>query len=52
MIKQINGLNVNYITYGKKDALELVFLHGWGQNIEMMRPLGDNLEKKDRKSVV
>lgn len=46
MIKQINGLNVNYITYGKKGALELVFLHGWGQNIEMMRPLGDNLEEK------
>lgn len=46
MLKSINGLNVNYVSYGKKGTKEIVFLHGWGQNIEMMRPVGDNLEKE------
>ena len=46
MLKNINGLNVNYVSYGKKGTKELVFLHGWGQNIQMMRPVGDPLEKE------
>lgn len=45
MLKNINGLNVNYVSYGKKGTKEIVFLHGWGQNIQMMRPVGDPLEK-------
>ena len=45
MLKKINGLDINYISYGKKGSKEIVLLHGWGQNIEMMRPVGDNLEK-------
>lgn len=46
MIKKINGLDVHYIQYGKESAPEVVLLHGWQQNIEMMRPIGDNLQKK------
>ena len=42
MIKKINDLNINYIQYGK--GKDIVLLHGWGQNIEMMEPLGKNLE--------
>lgn len=40
MIIKIQNINVNYIQYGegKKDIL---LLHGWGQNIAMMKPLGD-----------
>lgn len=36
-----NDLNVNYVSYGKKDADTIVYLHGWGQNIEMMKPIAD-----------
>ena len=37
----INNIDINYIDYGKKDGQALVFLHGWGQNIEMMKMLGE-----------
>lgn len=38
----IKNININYIEYGKGDVI--LFLHGWGQNIEMMKPLGDYFE--------
>lgn len=41
MIANIKGVNVNYIQYGK--GADVVLLHGWGQNIEMMQPLGKEL---------
>ena len=41
MIKKIKDLNINYIQYGK--GKDIVLLHGWGQNIQMMDPLGKNL---------
>lgn len=44
----INGVHINYIDYGKKDGLPLVFLHGWGQNISMMEPLGNNFIEENR----
>ena len=43
MIKNIKDVDINYIDYGKGDNT-LVFLHGWGQNIEMMKPVGDKLK--------
>lgn len=36
--------NINYIQYGKGE--DVVLLHGWGQNIEMMKPLGDRIIDK------
>ena len=36
-----NNTEVNYIQYGK--GKDIILLHGWGQNIEMMRPIGDAL---------
>ncbi len=45
MIKKVKGTNVNYIRYGNEKGKEIVLLHGWGQNIEMMRPIGDSLCK-------
>ena len=36
---KVQGINVNYIQYGK--GKDIILLHGWGQNIEMMKPLGD-----------
>ena len=41
MIKKIKDLDINYIQYGK--GKDIVLLHGWGQNIQMMDPLGKNL---------
>lgn len=35
---------VHYIQYGKGE--DVVLLHGWGQNIQMMQPLGDNISNK------
>lgn len=47
MFKKIRGVNINYIDYGMgKDTI--VLLHGWGQNIQMMQPIGDNLSKNNR----
>ncbi len=39
----IKDMNINYIQYGKGKK-NIVLLHGWGQNIEMMNPLGKKLE--------
>ena len=41
MIKKIKDLDINYIQYGK--GKDIVLLHGWGQNIKMMDPIGQNL---------
>jgi len=37
----IKDINVNYIRYGNEKGKTIVLLHGWGQNIEMMKPIGD-----------
>lgn len=37
---KIKGLDVNYEQYG--EGKDILLLHGWGQNIAMMKPLGDN----------
>lgn len=43
MKKNIKGIDINYIQYGSESGKDIVLLHGWGQNIEMMKPLGDKL---------
>ena len=43
--------DINYIDYGEGKNT-IVLLHGWGQNIEMMRPIGDKLSKENRIIVV
>ena len=45
MEKVINGVKVNYILYGEGEYT-LVLLHGWGQNIEMMKPIGNAFSKE------
>lgn len=42
MIKRVLDVDINYIEYGEGD--DIVLLHGWGQNIEMMKPVGDKLK--------
>lgn len=42
MIKHIRDVDINYIEYGEGE--DIVLLHGWGQNIGMMKPVGDKLK--------
>ena len=41
---------VNYIQYG--EGKDIILLHGWGQNIEMMKPIGDNLAGNIRITII
>ena len=47
----IDNNKINYIQYGSGKE-NIVLLHGWGQNIEMMMPLGDRLQKKYKITVL
>lgn len=47
---KIKDTEVNYIQYG--EGKDIILLHGWGQNIEMMRPIGDNLSNKYRITII
>ena len=38
-------MEINYTNYGNEKGKDVVLLHGWGQNIEMMRPVGNGLDK-------
>ena len=46
----IRNVDVNYIQYGK--GHDIVLLHGWGQNIEMMKFLGDRFADKFRITIL
>lgn len=46
----VNNVNVNYIQYG--EGKDVLLLHGWGQNIQMMRPIGDNLCSNHRITII
>lgn len=47
MIKNINHTNINFVDYGEGKNT-VVLLHGWGQNIDMMKPIGDKLKNQNR----
>ena len=47
---KVQGLNVNYIQYGK--GKDILLLHGWGQNIEMMKPIGDSFCDRYRITII
>ena len=51
VIKKIKNLDINYIDYGKGKNV-VVLLHGWGQNIQMMKPIGDKLDSENRIIIV
>lgn len=50
MIKKINDIKINYQQFGTGE--DLVFLHGWGQNIEMMLPLANRFKDKYRITIL
>ena len=37
---RIEDININYIQYGS-GKINMVLLHGWGQNIKMMMPIAN-----------
>ena len=51
MIKHVKDVDINYIDYGEGENT-IVLLHGWGQNIAMMQPIGDELKKNNRIIIV
>lgn len=50
MFKKIRNIKVNYKQYG--NGKDIVLLHGWGQNISMMDPLGNYLKVNHRITIV
>lgn len=46
MIHTVNDIDMHYIRYGNKKGQTLVFLHGWGQNIEMMTPVANPFQEE------
>ena len=42
---KIMDVNLNYQRYGNIKGKTIVLLHGWGQNIDMMKPIGDRFTK-------
>ena len=47
---KIQDIKVNYIQYGK--GKDILLLHCWGQNIEMMRPVGDCFQDRFRITIL
>lgn len=52
MYIKVQDLNVNYIQYGNPKGKDILLLHGWGQNIEMMKILGDNFSDRFRITIL
>lgn len=48
----IDGNYINYVQYGNNSSKDIVLLHGWGQNIEMMNPLGRRLEEDFKITII
>ena len=51
-MKKKEQLNINYIDYGDSEKDPVVLLHGWGQNIQMMKPVGDFLSRNNRVIII
>lgn len=47
---KIQDVNINYIQYG--EGKDILLLHGWGQNIEMMKALGDAFSDRFRITIL
>ena len=47
---KLKKLDINYVQYG--EGKDIVLLHGWGQNIEMMKFLGDRFSEDFRITIL
>ena len=50
MFKKVRNIKINYKQYGEGE--DIVLLHGWGQNIQMMEPLGNYLKANHKITIV
>jgi pimeloyl-ACP methyl ester carboxylesterase len=48
----IKNTYINYVQYGNDLGHDIVLLHGWGQNIEMMDPIGRRLQDDFRITII
>ena len=46
------GTRINYKDFGNKEGTPIVYLHGWGQNIEMMEPIAKPFSKTHRLVII
>ena len=46
MIKRLKDVDINYLYNDNNKKDTLVFLHGWGQNIQMMMPIAEPFNKE------
>ena len=46
----VKNLEVNYIQYG--EGKDIILLHGWMQNIDMMKPIGDAFSNRFRITIL
>jgi len=46
------NVSLNYVDYGNRSKKAVVLLHGWGQNIAMMKPVGDALVQDFRVVII
>jgi pimeloyl-ACP methyl ester carboxylesterase len=49
---EYDGIKINYKDYGKMDGDAIVYLHGWGQNIQMMEPIADPFVETNRLIII
>ena len=52
MFKRINDVNIHYEFNVIGSDITIVLLHGWGQNIEMMKPIGDLISDKYHVTII
>lgn len=52
MQKKYNDININYEFYDNDSKTNLIFLHGWGQNIEMMQPIAKPFIKRNNVLII
>ncbi len=52
MKKRVNDVDINYITFGNEEGQDIVLLHGWGQNIQMMEPVANPFQKDYRITII
>ena len=52
MYTTYKDITINYEYYENDSKTNLIYLHGWGQNIEMMKMVGDKLQKRSRVIIV
>lgn len=46
------GIKINYRDYGNKKGDAIIYLHGWGQNIEMMEPIANPFVESHRLIII